>query len=405
MRADPLQAESSARPSGRLRRVSVNTALALVAFVLALLAAEVLIHLIGKAPPVGLFTVSAQEYARIPGIFSPNQRVTEGIGTRFMHTTRIDSLGYRGADISRRKADGEFRILYVGDSFTYGHNVADGETLPAQLEAKLATVCRAPRVINAGLSGSTIVGQDVMALRGLTMSPDAVVLMYHENDIDELMGVRIWTGLAENRRIKSEFPVSVIYLLLRRSAVWSLAQEVRRSLVPAHANNWERPRDEPATAAAVDAAHREYADHLAALADTLRARKLPFVFALFPHPESVRADRGGRDYDRILASAGRIGLPTVDFLESLRRSTKGVEETFLLPEDYHPSSEGYAIAASVLTDVLLPFAPPASCRPRLPTSDILDHRRDRARDANGGRVSLPYRGVFRDATDRLVFPL
>ena len=200
---DAVLPGSETRVRRRWPRVVVNGALALMACALAIVAVEAFIHLVGLAPPVGLFTVSAQEYARVPGIFSPNQRVTEGTGTRFVHATRIDSLGYRGPDFPRIKDDGEFRILYVGDSFTYGHNVADDETLPARLETQLSTVCAEARVINAGLSGSTIVGQDEMALRGLTVAPDLVVLMYHENDIDELIGSRIWSDLAENRRIKS----------------------------------------------------------------------------------------------------------------------------------------------------------------------------------------------------------
>jgi lysophospholipase L1-like esterase len=353
--------ESSVTPR-RWRRVAVNLTLALLFSVLTLAVAEVLLHVSGMAPPVGLFTVSAQEFATVPGIFIPNQSVTEGVGSRFEHVTRINSLGYRGPDFARRKADGEFRILYVGDSFTYGHNVADHETLPAQLEARLSTRCGAARVINAGLSGSTIVGQDEMALRGLAVAPDLVVLMYHENDINELMGPRIWSGLAENRRIKSQFPVSVIYRFLRRSAIWNLALDVRRSVISNPVQSWVRPSEQQEPAAAVEDARREYGAHLAALADTLRTRKVPFVFALFPHPESARAGRGGRDYDAIRATAERLGLPTVDFLETLSRSGMRVEDTFLLPEDYHPSAKGFEIAANALEAVVLPFAPAASCR-------------------------------------------
>jgi hypothetical protein len=39
-----------------------------------------------------------------------------------------------------------------------------------------------------------------------------------------------------------------------------------------------------------------------------------------------------------------------------------VEDTFLLPEDYHPSAKGFEIAANALEAVVLPFAPAASCR-------------------------------------------
>ncbi len=362
MHVEQAPPDPSSVAGGRWRRVAVNLTLALLISVLTLAVAEALLHVLGKAPPLSLFTVSAQEFAKVPGIFSPNQSVTEGSGSRFQHATRINSLGYRGPDFPRRKADGEFRILHVGDSFTYGHNVADHETLPAQLDARLSRVCGAARVINAGLSGSTIVGQDEMALRGLAVAPDVVVLMYHENDIDELMGPRIWSGLAENRRIKSQFPVSVFYRLLRRSAIWNLAQDVRRSVTANPVQSWARPSEQPVPPAAVEAARREYSDHLSALSDTLRKLRIPLVFALFPHPESARAGRGGRDYDVIRASAERIGLPTVDYLEALGRSGTRVEETFLLPEDYHPSAKGYEIAANALADVLLPLAPPAKCR-------------------------------------------
>ena len=345
----------------RWRRALANIGLALAACALAIVVAEVIIHVAGLAPPAGLFTVTAREYARIPGIFGPNQRVTEGTGTRFAHPTQIDSLGFRGPDFPREKESGEFRILYVGDSFTYGHNVADGETLPAQLERQLSTTCVRTRVINAGLSGSTIVGQDEMALRGLTVSPDLVVLMYHENDIDELMGPRIWSQLAENRRIKSRFPVSLLYQLLRRSALWNLAQDARRSVFLHPVKSGVRPSDRQAPPAAVEAAQREYGDHLSALADTLRKLEVPFVFALFPHPESVRSGRGGRDYDSIRAIARSLGVPTVDFLETLQRANASVEDAFLVPEDYHPSARGHEIAAAALKKEVVRFARPEAC--------------------------------------------
>ena len=348
----------------RWRRGLANIGLALAACALAIVVAEVIIHVAGLAPPAGLFTVTAREYARIPGIFGPNQRVTEGTGTRFAHPTQIDSLGFRGPDFPREKESGEFRILYVGDSFTYGHNVADGETLPAQLERQLSTTCGRTRVINAGLSGSTIVGQDEMALRGLTIAPDVVVLMYHENDIDELIGPRIWTQLAENRRLKSQFPVSLIYGLLRRSAIWNLAQDARRSVLLHPVKSGVRPSDRQVPVEAVEAAQREYGEHLAALADTLRKLDVPFVFALFPHPESVRAGRGGRDYDRIRASAVSIGLPTVDFLETIQQAGARVEDAFLVPEDDHPSAKGYQIAATSLREVVAKLAGPQACQTR-----------------------------------------
>jgi lysophospholipase L1-like esterase len=131
--------------------------------------------------------VTEQEFRRVPGIFQPNQRVEQQQGTEFAHVATIDSLGYRGEHLPRAKPPGEFRVLFAGDSFTWGHNVGDDETLPAQLEARLGEACGAARVVNAGLSGSTILGQGELIRRGLAIDPDVVVLMFHENDIDELV--------------------------------------------------------------------------------------------------------------------------------------------------------------------------------------------------------------------------
>ena len=364
MQASPAPPGWVTRAARRARGAIANASLALIASILTFVAAEAIIHLVGLAPPPGLFTASADEYERVPGIFGPSQSVIEGTGTRFAHPTRIDSLGYRGPDFPRLKDEGEFRILYVGDSFTYGHNVADHETLPAQLQRQLSTACGRVRVINAGLSGSTIDGQDAMALRGLSVAPDLVVLMYHENDIDEMMGSRIWWQIAENRRIKSRFPVSLLYRLLRHSAIWTLAQDARRSVVLQPSLGEGQAGDRQVSAEAVETAQREYGERLAALADSLRKVDLPFIFALFPHPESVRAGRGGRDYDRIRQSAVSIGLPTVDFLEAIQRSGTRVEDTFLVPEDYHPSALGYSIAAAELREVVLTLAGPKTCRAR-----------------------------------------
>jgi lysophospholipase L1-like esterase len=330
------------------------------------------VRLLGAAPSPGLFTMTTREYERLPGIFSPGQRVVEAAGTRFEHETRIDSLGYRGSDFPRAKPAGERRVLYAGDSFTYGHNVGDAETLPAQLERMLSEACGPARVINAGVSGTAIAGQDEMIRRGLPLDPDLVVLMYHENDIDELAFSRIWDQLAENRRIKSRFPVSVVYHLLRNSALWNLAQDVRRRLRdhPPQSAEWradegreEGPAVADADAPAIVAARAEYAERLRALRDTLGARGIPFVFVLYPHPGSVRDGHGARDYDWIRATAEGLGVPVVDLLPPLRGSGVALETLYLLPDDYHPAPAGFAVAARTVLDSIRVRVPTIACGP------------------------------------------
>lgn len=348
-----------------VRGVLARVALAAFAASIAVAAAEALLQLTGRAPDPGLFTVTAREYARVPGIFAPGQVVTEAAGTRFEHTTRINALGYRGSEIPTSPGAEELRVLHVGDSFTWGHNVADDSTTPAALQRQLAALCGLALVINAGLPGSTIAGQDEMVRRGLVLGPDLVLLTYHENDIDELIHSRVWEQLAENRRVKSRFPVSLVYPVVRSTAIWNLLQRVRRSRVPYVPQSADLA---PAAAdtgialsSAVISARTEYRERLIAVRDTLAARGVPFAYALFPHPNSVRVGRGARDYAWARENAQDLGLLTLDLLDTLQQSGEPLDELFLLPEDYHPSPRGHAVAAAYLAPRLLSKLPAGAC--------------------------------------------
>ncbi|MBK7905607.1 MAG: hypothetical protein IPJ78_03495 [Gemmatimonadetes bacterium] len=99
---------------------------------------------------------------------------------------RINSLGYRGPEIPREKPPGEYRVVMIGDSFTFGDYVDDHETLPAKLEEALRADCAAVRAINAGVMNTTIDSHAQMAERALALEPDLVVLTFYENDVDDL---------------------------------------------------------------------------------------------------------------------------------------------------------------------------------------------------------------------------
>ena len=142
--------------NSRVRRLLQASALVLTASGVALVVAEVALRLTGAAPNRGgVFTVTSAEFEQVPGIFGRNQETVVNKIPQIRYGVRIDSLGYRGQDFPRSKPVGEFRILYVGDSFVFGDFVDDEETLPAQAERALRC-SRAVLIINAGVGGSTI---------------------------------------------------------------------------------------------------------------------------------------------------------------------------------------------------------------------------------------------------------
>lgn len=65
----------------------------------------------------------------------------------------VNSLGFRGAEFSKKKKPGAIRIFCSGGSTTAGNSVDDDETWPAALEREFHGTGRPVEVINAGVQG------------------------------------------------------------------------------------------------------------------------------------------------------------------------------------------------------------------------------------------------------------
>ncbi len=96
---------------------------------------------------------------------------------------RINSLGLRGDEVPP-KARGEYRILSLGESSTFGWHVAEDETYSSLLGSSLPSAEGRPvRVINAGAAGYTLFqGVTYLERRGLALEPDMVMIYFGIND-------------------------------------------------------------------------------------------------------------------------------------------------------------------------------------------------------------------------------
>lgn len=86
------------------------------------------------------------------------------------------------------KGEGEYRVLALGDSVTFGWGVDQDKTFAARLELLLQGRLHRPvRVINSGVGGyNTVQELTYFKQEGITLQPDLVLLTYVQNDIDEL---------------------------------------------------------------------------------------------------------------------------------------------------------------------------------------------------------------------------
>ncbi len=103
---------------------------------------------------------------------------------------QTNKLGFRDGPVIIPKPAGEYRVLSLGESSTWGHGVRVEETYSAALQRLLERSGMSARVINAGIPAYTVQQSAIfLAEEGAELQPD-VILVYHQtNDFLPAHGV------------------------------------------------------------------------------------------------------------------------------------------------------------------------------------------------------------------------
>jgi hypothetical protein len=97
----------------------------------------------------------------------------------------INSSGFRGAEFPKEKTPGEFRILVLGDSITWGDYLPEEQVYVRRMEKYLQerVADRKIRVINGGVGDIGLSEEvDILEERGLAVHPDLVLVEFYLND-------------------------------------------------------------------------------------------------------------------------------------------------------------------------------------------------------------------------------
>ncbi len=278
---------------------------------------------------------------------------------------RVASLAARDRG-GQWRPDAAVRVLCVGDSHTYGLDVAEDESYPAQLQALLDA--RAPghySVVNLGIPGlSSTQLRERLPVDVSRYAPDLVLVWVGSNNAwsrqpapadapwrARLAGLsqhsrllrllRVWwhdrgleRAVAETRHDGSH----------QRSAV-DLRVEGRQDWTFQHGGIVETHRNERAPARADDAmqerAHRDYR----AIASYLRAAGVPAVLIRYPLEAGPYA-RANRAMER---AGSELGIPVVDSPAALARIPED-ERTWV--SGRHPSAATYGQIARELVPLV-----------------------------------------------------
>lgn len=110
-------------------------------------------------------------------------------GTTYGKSIKLNARGLRDRDFEVPKSEQVYRIVVLGDSFTWGVGLEIEETFPKLLERDLARCTLGDRieVINAAHPGHNTVEESLrLHDLGLLYQPDLVLLAYNLNDIEYL---------------------------------------------------------------------------------------------------------------------------------------------------------------------------------------------------------------------------
>jgi hypothetical protein len=124
-------------------------------------------------PALGEIPVPGQHGERhFPGVFD--------------FTYSNNSLGWRGPREYQKDKRTRYRVLFLGDSFTYGLGVNDDQPFPAQVEKILTSDGVSVETMNAGCPGKgTDYEVKVFDTVGLKFHPDLTVLCFFCNDFQD----------------------------------------------------------------------------------------------------------------------------------------------------------------------------------------------------------------------------
>ena len=296
---------------------------------------------------------------------------------------QINSHGFRGREVTIVKPPGVQRIVFIGDSITFGNRIAIEDTFPVRLEESIGDP--SVQVLNLGVGGYDTL-QAVLRLEqlGLKFRPDRVVLVYCIND----------AGVASvNRRYVERlagydapiYQLRVVQLLAVNRDRLALAKHAKGALDDLQFAKQNRPWIVDVTS---DAGVNDRIEQLRSEIDGLelprdhrflpwygssaRIGKLRFSFArlaaladtegfevaavIVPHlDEGEYADSYAIVYEAVRHEAERVGFEIIDVIGSFQaEGLAAVRENAI-----HPNERGQEIIAERVQEQLFELAPSA----------------------------------------------
>jgi lysophospholipase L1-like esterase len=300
----------------------------------------------------GILIVLAVAFVAVMGEFV--LRATGGVGyggwgdPASIHLVKkqyyANSHGLRDREIDYDPAPNEFRILCLGDSFTWGQMVPANSTYPKVIERTLSEEHHDRRrytVINAGQLGwSTVDEARWFQREGTRYRPQILIVGFFLNDPEKghyEIAPLLSPGL-ERYLTKSYFYFFLkyrIHLLKARFRLVESYQEYLKRLYGPASEGWR--------------SCEEALGQIDACAHMLHARMLVVVL---PAIEDWSHYPFEPEHAVVRGACEARGIAVLDLLDAFRGSNLDWRELRVGPNDDHPNKEGHKIIASAIVAAL-----------------------------------------------------
>jgi lysophospholipase L1-like esterase len=274
---------------------------------------------------------------------------------------RINSDGLRGREITLERAGGERRVLFLGDSITYGvgHNEEDCFVWQVKRLAERNTGANRLSVINCSVIGYSPWQEcDLLASVGLKYKPDLVLQVFCLNDPGQKFNLDLFGG--ETRDLAPPEPSALEWSGLFRMSRALMMQWFGPSWDELHARDKafspERVVRDPESAD-IREAWRITLQNMGKIVALAREHEVPLAIVYFPHawqlpPEAPQAPPPHQPLVDFCREEGveLLDLTPVFRAFCLENNVAGLD---LFPDYTHPTPQGNEVAARAIYDFLL----------------------------------------------------
>lgn len=251
---------------------------------------------------------------------------------------RTNEMGLREHPIGP-KQPGRTRILMLGDSVLFGWGVRAEDTCSRQLE----TLLRTRDGIDAETINSGVVGYNsyqemtFLETRGAAIQPDAVVLLYVDNDVEEINPARPHMGL---RPDPWKEPAAWFDYYAGHSRFYFMFRHLLPVLLTSNSISVRKQIS--------SSGWRQSMDSIAAVGRYCKAHHLPFTLVQFRMTPGPLGDALRTDLEAI---ANRDGFTYADTLSWFNGTNiRHLTNSFV---DTHPNAQGQRILAQGMEKLLI----------------------------------------------------